>query len=140
MTFHEILNQELQKQNISQRELANRTDVTEVSISRYCKGQRSPNADTIAKIVDELHVNADYLLGRESVESVTIQDVIQQLDGSGVEMSERTVEYIKKCSKISCRRNKIVLIFKDSRLILLSFFCQKIPHINYTEKQKRKGD
>lgn len=96
MTFHEILNQELQKQNISQRELANRTDVTEVSISRYCKGQRSPNADTIAKIADELHVNADYLLGRESVESVTIQDVIQQLDGSGVEMSERTVEYIKK--------------------------------------------
>ncbi len=80
MTFHEILNQELQKQNISQRELANRTGVTEISIGRYRKGQRSPNADTIAKIADELHVNADYLLGRESVESVTIQDIIQKLD------------------------------------------------------------
>lgn len=80
MTFHEILNQELQKQNITQRELANRTGLTEVSIGRYCNGQRSPNVNTIVKIANELHVNADYLLGRKSVESVTIQDVIQKLD------------------------------------------------------------
>lgn len=80
MTFNEILNQELQKQNITQRELANRTGLTEVSIGRYCNGQRSPNVNTIIKIANELHVNADYLLGRESVKSVTIQDVIQKLD------------------------------------------------------------
>lgn len=80
MTFHEILNQELQKQNITQRELANRTGLTEVSIGRYCNGQRSPNVNTIVKIANELHVNTDYLLGRKSVESVTIQDVIQKLD------------------------------------------------------------
>lgn len=80
MTFHEILNQELQKQNITQRELANRTGLTEVSIGRYCNGQRSPNVNTIVKIANELHVNADYLLGRESVESITIQDIIQKLD------------------------------------------------------------
>ena len=80
MTFNEILNQELQKQNITQRELANRTGLTEVSIGRYCNGQRSPNVNTIIKIANELHVNADYLLGRESVESVTIQDIIQKLD------------------------------------------------------------
>lgn len=80
MTFNEILNQELQKQNITQRELANRTGLTEVSIGRYCNGQRSPNVNTIVKIANELHVNTDYLLGHESVESVTIQDVIQRLD------------------------------------------------------------
>lgn len=80
MTFNEILNQELQKQNITQRELANRTGLTEVSIGRYCNGQRSPNVNTIVKIANELHVNTDYLLGRKSVESVTIQDVIQKLD------------------------------------------------------------
>lgn len=80
MTFHEILNQELQKQNITQRELANRTGLTEVSIGRYCNGQRSPNVNTITKIANELHVNTDYLLGRESVKSVTIQDIIQKLD------------------------------------------------------------
>ena len=80
MTFNEILNQELQKQNITQRELANRTGLTEVSIGRYCNGQRSPNINTIVKIANELHVNTDYLLGHKSVESVTMQDVIQKLD------------------------------------------------------------
>lgn len=80
MTFNEILNQELQKQNITQRELANRTGLTEVSIGRYCNGQRSPNVNTIIKIANELHVNTDYLLGREFIEPVTIQDIIQRLD------------------------------------------------------------
>ena len=75
MTFNEILNQELQKQNITQRELANRTGLTEVSIGRYCNGQRSPNVNTIVKIANELHVNADYLLGREtSVCVITAQN------------------------------------------------------------------
>ena len=50
MTFNEILNQELQKQNITQRELANRTGLTEVSIGRYCNGQRSPNVNTIQRL------------------------------------------------------------------------------------------
>lgn len=80
LTFNEILNQELQKQNITQRELANRTGLTEVSIGRYCNGQRSPNVNTIIKIANELHVNTDYLLGREHIESITIQNVIQKLD------------------------------------------------------------
>lgn len=95
MTFHEILNQELQKQNISQRELANRTGLTEVSIGRYCNGQRSPNVNMIITIANELHVNADYLLGRKSAESVTIQDVIQQLN----RLSNDTSLDINKCMR-----------------------------------------
>lgn len=66
--------------HITQRELANRTGLTEVSIGRYCNGQRSPNVNTIIKIANELHVNADYLLGREHIKSITIQDIIQKLD------------------------------------------------------------
>lgn len=95
MTFNEILNQELQKQNITQRELANRTGLTEVSIGRYCNGQRSPNVNTIVKIANELHVNTDYLLGREHIESITIQDVIQQLD----KLSNDTSLDINKCMR-----------------------------------------
>lgn len=95
MTFHEILNQELQKQNISQRELANRTGLSEVSIGRYCNGQRLPNVNTIVKIANELHVDADYLLGRASVESVTIQDVIQRLN----KLSNDTSLGINECMR-----------------------------------------
>lgn len=107
MTFHEILNQELQKQNITQRELANRTGLTEVSIGRYCNGQRSPNVNTIVKIANELHVNADYLLGRKSVESVTIQDVIQQLD----KLSNDTSLDINECMRYHSAKLTIQQIY-----------------------------
>ena len=107
MTFHEILNQELQKQNITQRELANRTGLTEVSIGRYCNGQRSPNVNTIVKIANELHVNTDYLLGREYVESVTIQDVIQQLD----KLSNDTSLDIKECIRYHSAKLTIQQIY-----------------------------
>lgn len=107
MTFHEILNQELQKQNISQRELANRTGLTEASISQYCNGQRSPNVNTIIKIANELHVNADYLLGHESVESVTIQDVIQRLD----KLSNDTSLDINECMRYHSAKLTIQQIY-----------------------------
>lgn len=109
MTFHEILNQKLQKQNISQRELANRTGLTEVSIGRYCNGQRLPNVNTIVKIANELHVDADYLLGRKSVESVTIQeDVIQQLD----KLSNDTSLDINKCIRYHSAKITIQQIYE----------------------------
>lgn len=107
MTFHEILNQELQKQNITQRELANRTGLTEVSIGRYCNGQRSPNVNTIIKIANELHVNTDYLLGRKSVESVTIQNVIQQLD----KLSNDTSLDINECMRYHSAKLTIQQIY-----------------------------
>lgn len=107
MTFNEILNQELQKQNITQRELANRTGLTEVSIGRYCNGQRSPNINTIVKIANELHVNTDYLLGRKSVESVTIQDVIQQLD----KLSNDTSLDINECMRYHSAKLTIQQIY-----------------------------
>ncbi len=107
LTFNEILNQELQKQNITQRELANRTGLTEVSIGRYCNGQRSPNVNTIIKIANELHVNTDYLLGRESVESVTIQDVIQKLDV----LSNDTSLDINKCIRYHSAKLTIQQIY-----------------------------
>lgn len=107
MTFNEILNQELQKQNITQRELANRTGLTEVSIGRYCNGQRSPNINTITKIANELHVNTDYLLGREYVESVTIQDVIQQLD----KLSNDTSLDINECIRYHSAKLTIQQIY-----------------------------
>lgn len=107
MTFNEILNQELQKQNITQRELANRTGLTEVSIGRYCNGQRSPNVNTIIKIANELHVNTDYLLGRKSVESVTIQDVIQQLD----KLSNDTSLDINECMRYHSAKLTIQQIY-----------------------------
>ena len=58
----------LQSNGISQRELADKCKITEVSMSRYIRGQRVPKATVIATIADALNVSADYLLGGNEVE------------------------------------------------------------------------
>lgn len=55
----------LDQQGLSQRELADRVGVTEVSMSRYIKGERTPKGPTIANIAKVLHTTSDYLLGHE---------------------------------------------------------------------------
>ena len=55
--------------NMTQRELAEKVDVTEVSMSRYIKGDRVPKGPVIANIAAALHTTTDYLLNGNSSES-----------------------------------------------------------------------
>ena len=54
----------LQEQNETQKWLAQRSGVTEATISRVVKGTSIPGADVLGKIADAFDVSADYLLGR----------------------------------------------------------------------------
>ena len=56
----------LQKQGITQKELADRINTTEATLSRYVSGDREPKADMLANIATALHTTSDYLLGIES--------------------------------------------------------------------------
>ena len=55
----------LQKQGISQRQLADRLNTTEATLSRYVNGEREPKADMLANIATALNTTSDYLLGIE---------------------------------------------------------------------------
>lgn len=56
---------ELRKQfNLSQKELAERTGITEASLSRYENNLREPKAEIITRISEVLECSTDYLLGR----------------------------------------------------------------------------
>lgn len=59
----ERLQQALRFRNITQKELAERIGVNEVTMSRYVKGTRTPNANIIIRVCRELNVSADWLLG-----------------------------------------------------------------------------
>lgn len=52
----------LEKQGMTQRELAKKAGTTEVSISRYLSGQRVPRLLTLAAIAQVLGVSIDDLL------------------------------------------------------------------------------
>lgn len=55
----------LDKERMTQRELADIVGVTEVSMSRYIKGDRTPKAPILANIAAALHTTSEYLLGTE---------------------------------------------------------------------------
>ena len=52
----------LKRQEMTQRELAEKAGTTEVSVSRYLSGQRTPRLLTLAAIAQVLGVSIDDLL------------------------------------------------------------------------------
>lgn len=67
--FTERLNEMLDKRGMTQRELAEKIGKTEVSVSRYCSGQRVPKGPVIVKMAQALNVKTDYLLGHDAEDS-----------------------------------------------------------------------
>ena len=53
----------LNKMNMSQKQLAELLNTSEVNVSRYISGDRNINTDTLSNIATALHTTTDYLLG-----------------------------------------------------------------------------
>lgn len=53
------------QKKLTQKQLAEKINVTHVSISGYESGNRSPDTDTLQKLADFFQVTTDYLLGRD---------------------------------------------------------------------------
>ena len=58
----------LQKNGLTQRELAEQVGVTEVSMSRYVKGERTPKGPIVVNIANALHTTVEDLMGQEPKE------------------------------------------------------------------------
>lgn len=55
------------EKGFTQRELASKVGVNEVSMSRYIKGERVPTVTTIVSIAQVLGASVDYLVGTSNV-------------------------------------------------------------------------
>jgi len=49
---------------MTQKELAQKLNLTDATLNRYEKGHRKPDPKTLSKIAEILHVSVDWLLGR----------------------------------------------------------------------------
>ena len=56
------IKEQLLKNKMTQRELAEKTGITDTTISRYISSQRIPKATEIIKIAVVLNCSCDYLL------------------------------------------------------------------------------
>lgn len=68
----------LQEADMTQRELADRTGITEAAVSRYVNGTREPRGEALVRIASVLGVTTDYLLGasqaRQEAEETTTEE------------------------------------------------------------------
>lgn len=60
------LREELLRNGMKQRDLADMVSVTEASMSRYCNGTRTPRRPILVKMAIALNTTPEYLTGTES--------------------------------------------------------------------------
>lgn len=65
--FISRLDQARKEKGLTQRELADRVGVTEVSMSRYINGARVPSGPIVVNIAKALGISVDYLVGTSNV-------------------------------------------------------------------------
>lgn len=66
----------MKQYDLSQKDLAGMSGVTEAAMSRYLAGERQPRADKIANMATALHSTSDELLGRK-IEGPDINETIR---------------------------------------------------------------
>lgn len=72
-TLGERISELILQNGMTQRELASKVHVTDVSMSRYVKGERIPKGPIIANIAKALNTTSDYLLGQETNEDAELE-------------------------------------------------------------------
>lgn len=106
--FIKNLSNLLEENDITQRELAEKINVTEVTISRYLSGERSPRIEIVSKIADFFGVTTDYLLGI-SVEKFYPNDDALQIGLSREEeglLTEEDKQQIRDFAKFVVNKRK----------------------------------
>lgn len=68
MKFEEKVIELMKQEGLSQKQLAEKINVTEASMSRYLKGERVPRIDVIVKLANVFNVSIEYLQGIKEVD------------------------------------------------------------------------
>ena len=98
-TFSYRLTALMEEIDMSQVALAKRIDISNVTISRYINGERTPRLDIIIKIAKLFNVSTDYLLGKSDIRNPgkQIDDVLNEaMIGMSKEEYEALTETQKK--------------------------------------------
>lgn len=80
-TFVKRLRELIEREGISQRELAEDIGITEAALSRYMNGNRIPNGENLYNLATALRTTTDYLLGRDDEENFNKQISYEDMEG-----------------------------------------------------------
>ena len=107
--FGERFKEERKRKGLTQEQLANKFFLNKSSISRYEKGNQTPEMPTLQKFADFFNVSTDYLLGRtdernlsiekskldESVTTISAHRINSDIDNLPDEAIEKINDYIE---------------------------------------------
>ena len=84
MTWQEKVKELMKNQGINQKKLSQLSGITEASISRYLKGERTARLDIIINFAKALNVTTDYLLNDdEETELKPYQEIATAIARNG---------------------------------------------------------
>ena len=83
----ENLHRIIKERNITQKELAQSSGLTESAISRYLKGDRIPRGVSLIRIAESLNVSIDELVGFKPNKEEDITQIKFLIARSGSEMT-----------------------------------------------------
>jgi transcriptional regulator with XRE-family HTH domain len=64
--FSDRIKATMKARGLNQKELAERTHLTEATVSKYLSGYQKPHLDVLVVLAKSLNVTTDYLLGVEN--------------------------------------------------------------------------
>ena len=104
MNVGKIITDLRKQKNWSQADLANKTDISQVMVGKYERGDALPSIETAKKIADAFGVSLDYLTGEgvnASFDKKTVQRLqdIQDLDNDTQSMLFKLIDTIIRDSK-----------------------------------------
>ena len=107
MIFAERLTAEMERQELTYRQLAEKMGITVTTLFRYAKGQRVPKATEIVKASRALGVTCDYLIGlSDDPHKTSAESVYHPVSVNTDLISRRAVmRALEKCHKQCCRED-----------------------------------
>lgn len=92
----------LEELDIKQNELAEKTGITEATISNYINAKQLPKLGVVEKIADILGVSVDYLLGKTDVRNPG-QQIDDVLNEAMIGMSKKEYQALNETQKKQIR-------------------------------------
>lgn len=97
----------IDRKNISQKDLSEKSGVTESSISRYLNKNIKPHLDTASSLAQVLGVSVDYLMGNSPLPDITAADHKE---------NQKTIEELLKDKGLEDKEIKAVQSLIDNLL------------------------
>ncbi len=103
----------LKRSGLTQRELADRVGITEVSLSRYISGDRIPKGPIIANIANALHTTTDYLLGTEEKKD-TAELTTKEQERKAIQKIRKIVEELGENSYVGFAMDGVLELAEEN--------------------------